>query len=418
MAQNTCLSRIDKDILDTVHLRAYPIDTHLDTLYFTRVGGYDFWKGDWKTNHEPFSIKIIKKTTPKGNNSPHCEHVSGPDFLKGGYGGACFSAHALWENLISSPFLDPWKNWLDHSRYVRRIAAESNGAMRITTSPEEVRQSRDDGVASAILSVEGAHILGASGRRTEGQRLSRLAEIAAEGAAYITLNHFSHTDICEAGFQPMNPWRRVRGGGLSAFGARFVERCVDLGLMIDVSHSRSEAIIDISGLCKARGAPLLASHGAARSISARDKASRSKHLARTFPDNAIRAIVETGGTISVILSPYYLKDARLPDGRPDRDADLAYVVTYYERLARLISSMNITEDPWNHLSFGSDFDGGISSIPTGLRTGADLRNFTLAMLDAGWPEERIYKVYSGNFLRVWDGARRAAKQKIKAPAGT
>ncbi|NTF07504.1 peptidase [Agrobacterium rubi] len=406
--QRTSLSVTDDDLLDTVHLKAYPIDTHLDTLYLTRVGGYDFWKGDWKTKHEPFSIKIIKKITPKGKNSPHCEHVSGQDFIRGGYGGACFSAHALWENLISLPFADPWKHWQDHRHYVGRIAAESGGALRLTATPDEVRRARDEGVASAILSVEGAHILGASGRRTEALRLSRLEQIAAEGAAYITFNHFSHTDICEAGFQPMNPWRRVRGGGLSAFGRRFVHRCIDLGLMVDVSHSRSEAVIEIAGICKARGAPLLASHGAARSISTAGQVSRSKHLARTFSNDAVRAIVETGGTISIILSPYYLKDARLPDGSPDRDADIAFVVNYYERLAQLITSMDVTDDAWNHLSFGSDFDGGISSIPTGMKTGADLRNLTRAMLDAGWPEERIYKVYSGNFLRVWDATTLAA----------
>lgn len=63
--QRTSLSIADDDLLDKVHLKAYPIDTHLDTLYLTRVGGYDFWKGDWKTEHEPLSIKIIKRSHRK-----------------------------------------------------------------------------------------------------------------------------------------------------------------------------------------------------------------------------------------------------------------------------------------------------------------------------------------------------------------
>lgn len=397
----------DRQVL-AIHRNAYPIDTHLDTLYLTRVGGYDFWKGDWVTAREPLSIRIIKKTTPKGMNSPHCQHVSGPDFLQGGYGGACFSAHALWENLISSPFRDPFREWQKHRAYVHRVVAESHGALRLARTPDEVQNARAEGVACAILSVEGAHVLGASGRRTRTLRLSRLEQIAAEGAAYITLNHFSHTDICEAGFQPMNPWRHTARGGLSAFGTLFVDRCIDLGLMIDVSHSRSKAIVDIAEQCQRRNAPLLASHAAARSITSSGTPSRSKHLARAFTDDAIRAIVETGGTISVILSPYYLKDAPLADGRPDRDADLAFVVNYYERLAAMIARMDVTADPWDHLSFGSDFDGGISSIPIGTRTGADLPNFTRAMLEAGWPQERICRVYSGNFLRVWEATRRAA----------
>ncbi|UDI80846.1 membrane dipeptidase family protein [Xanthomonas citri pv. mangiferaeindicae] len=58
-----------------------------------------------------------------------------------------------------------------------------------------------------------------------------------------------------------------------------------------------------------------------------------------------------------------------------------------------------------HLSFGSDFDGGISSLPTGMRSGADLPKLTQAMLDAGWPTQRIVDVYSGNFLRIWERVR-------------
>ncbi|MDQ0453862.1 membrane dipeptidase [Rhizobium paknamense] len=403
------------DYLEKVHAKAYPIDTHLDSLYLSWLGDYDFWKGDWKPRAEPLSLKLIKKTTPKGQNKPICEHVSGPDFLAGGYGGACFSAHALWENLLPAFLLDPWENWKEHQRYVARIIAESRGLLRLTTTPQQVSEAKAEGVRSVILAVEGAHVLGGYGRKSEALRLERLAQIAREGAAYITLNHFSHTDICKTGYKPMNPWR-LGADGLSAFGSRFVERCIDLGLMIDVSHSCSKAVIEVAELCKRRGAPLLASHAAARSVTAAGEKRWSWHLSRGFSDDAVRAIVETGGTISVILSPYFLKHSRLPNGQPDRDADLAFVVHYYERLADLIASMGITDDPWNHLSFGSDFDGGICSIPTGMQSGADLRNFTRAMLEAGWPEERICKVYSGNFLRVWRAAKELTHKTKKAPA--
>ncbi|AZR22278.1 membrane dipeptidase [Xanthomonas vasicola] len=66
--------------------------------------------------------------------------------------------------------------------------------------------------------------------------------------------------------------------------------------------------------------------------------------------------------------------------------------------------MGIVEDPWKHLSFGSDFDGG-SSLPTGMRSGADLPKLTQAMMDAGWPTQRIIDVYGGNVLRAWERVR-------------
>jgi membrane dipeptidase len=96
------------------------------------------------------------------------------------------------------------------------------------------------------------------------------------------------------------------------------------------------------------------------------------------------------------------------------DADLAFVVRYYEKLAAMIGSMNITDDPWKHLSFGSDFDGGISSMPTGMQSGADLIKLTQCMLAAGWPEQRIIDVYSENFLRVWERASLVSGTKREA----
>lgn len=410
------MANVDRNEVESIHAEAYPIDTHLDSLYLTRLGAYDFWKGDWKPRRDPLSFKLLRTITPRGRNKPLCEHVSGPDFLKGGYGGACFSAHALWENLIPPPLLDPWRSWLDHRDYVHEIVDESRGQLKLTSTPEEVAEARAAGVRSAILSLEGAHILGPCGAHSRELRLTRLEQAARDGAAYLTLNHFSNTDLCEAGYQPMNPWRRIKGGGLSLFGQEFVERCIDLGLMIDVSHTCNRAILDVGVICKKRGVPLLASHAASRTVTMGGNAETSPHLDRCFTDEAIRAIVGSGGTISVILSPSFLQTSRLSNGQPNRDADLAFVVDYYERFASLIAGMNITPDPWDHLSFGSDFDGGISSIPIGIESGADLPNFTAAMLAAGWPRDRIMRVYSGNFLRVWRAARSFGRQAERAPA--
>ncbi|OCG95042.1 peptidase, partial [Xanthomonas euvesicatoria] len=86
--------------LEAVHALACPVDTHLDSLYLSRLGGFDFWKGDWKAHRRSPILWLMSKTSPRGRNQPLMYHVSGPDFLAGGYGGACFSAHALWENLI------------------------------------------------------------------------------------------------------------------------------------------------------------------------------------------------------------------------------------------------------------------------------------------------------------------------------
>ncbi|KER84390.1 dipeptidase [Xanthomonas arboricola] len=391
--------------LEAVHALAYPVDTHLDSLYLSRLGGFDFWKGDWKAHRRSLILWLMSKTSPRGRNQPLMYHVSGPDFLAGGYGAACFSAHALWENLFGAPFLDPWNNWVEHQRYVEEMVAASKGRMRLARSAAELRAVRAEGLCCAILSLEGAHMLGPRGVRSQALRLERLDIAARAGAAYVTLNHFSHTDISQAGYAPLNPWRGIEGEGLSEFGRKVVERCIDVGLLVDLSHTSSQGVLDACAICVRRNVPAFASHAASRNVTRGAETRPSRHLDRGLDDAAIRAIVQTGGCISVILAPYFLQHAYLADGKPNMDADLAFVIGYYEAFARQIAAMGIVEDPWKHLSFGSDFDGGISSLPTGMRSGADLPRLTQAMLDAGWPTQRIVDVYSGNFLRVWERVR-------------
>ncbi|KPN08214.1 dipeptidase [Xanthomonas arboricola] len=391
--------------LEAVHALAYPVDTHLDSLYLSRLGGFDYWKGDWKAQRRSLILWLMSKTSPRGRNQPLMYHVSGPDFLAGGYGAACFSAHALWENLFGAPFLDPWNNWVEHQRYVEEMVVASKGRMRLARSAAELRAVRAEGLCCAILSLEGAHMLGPRGVRSQALRLERLDIAARAGAAYVTLNHFSHTDISQAGYAPLNPWRGIEGAGLSEFGRKVVERCIDAGLLVDLSHTSSQGVLDACAICIRRNVPAFASHAASRSVTRGAETRPSRHLDRGLDDAAIRAIVQTGGCISVILAPYFLQHAYLADGKPNMDADLAFVVGYYEAFARQIAAMGIVEDPWKHLSFGSDFDGGISSLPTGLRSGADLPRLTQAMMDAGWPTQRIVDVYSGNFLRVWGRVR-------------
>uniref|UniRef100_UPI0003B4E11B membrane dipeptidase n=1 Tax=Xanthomonas maliensis TaxID=1321368 RepID=UPI0003B4E11B len=295
--------------------------------------------------------------------------------------------------------------WLEHQRYVETVVETSQDRMRLARSASELHAIRADGRCCAILSLEGAHMLGPSGTGSQAMRLQRLEIAAKAGAAYMTLNHFSHTDLSQAGYAAVNRWREVAGQGLTAFGRQVVERCIDVGLLIDLTHTSRQGIIDTCDICVRRNVPAFASHGASRRVTRGAETRPSPHLDRGLDDDAIRAIVQTGGCISVILAPYYLQHAYLADGTPNMDADLAFVVAYYEAFAGQIADMAIVEDPWKHLSFGSDFDGGISSLPTGMHSGADLPKLTQAMLDAGWPVQRIVDVYSGNFLRVWERVR-------------
>lgn len=55
----------------------------------------------------------------------------------------------------------------------------------------------------------------------------------------------------------------------------------------------------------------------------------------------------------------------------------------------------------DHVGLGSDFDGLGDSLPVGLKDVSMYPNLIYELLKAGYSEEDIEKICSGNFLRVW-----------------
>jgi len=54
----------------------------------------------------------------------------------------------------------------------------------------------------------------------------------------------------------------------------------------------------------------------------------------------------------------------------------------------------------DHVGIGTDFDG-ISALPEGIDSAADLPKITTALLDLGYSAEGIHKVLGGNLMRVF-----------------
>jgi membrane dipeptidase len=63
----------------------------------------------------------------------------------------------------------------------------------------------------------------------------------------------------------------------------------------------------------------------------------------------------------------------------------------------------------DHVGLGSDFDG-VTSLPEGIDSVADLPKITQALYDRGYTREQINKILGGNLLRVMREAEKVAKQ--------
>jgi hypothetical protein len=63
----------------------------------------------------------------------------------------------------------------------------------------------------------------------------------------------------------------------------------------------------------------------------------------------------------------------------------------------------------DHVGLGSDFDG-VTSLPEGIDSVADLPKITQALYQRGYTREQILKILGGNFMRVMHEVEATAKR--------
>jgi microsomal dipeptidase-like Zn-dependent dipeptidase len=145
------------------------------------------------------------------------------------------------------------------------------------------------------------------------------------------------------------------------------------GVMIDVSHASEKTFWDV---IKHSKKPIIASHSSSRALYDHD---------RNLTDDQIRAVAKNGGVVQVCIVNEFLrknkKDACLDD--------------FMNHLCHIIDVAGI-----DHVGIGTDFDGG--GGVKGCRGDNDLIRITVKLIERGYSEEDIAKIWGGNFLRVMD----------------
>lgn len=85
--------------------------------------------------------------------------------------------------------------------------------------------------------------------------------------------------------------------GLTPFGFQVIERCEELGILVDVSHLSDAGFTDVAAHARK---PFVASHSSARSL--------CPHV-RNLSDDMIRTIANQGGLIGVNFCPAFVEPA-------------------------------------------------------------------------------------------------------------
>jgi membrane dipeptidase len=294
--------------------------------------------------------------------------------------------------------------------------------------PERCALVRSTGELPEVLaSGRRAIMIGIENGYPVGDDLANLARFHALGARYITLAHTGHNQICDSS-GPEEPLH----DGLSKFGEEVVAEMNRLGIMIDVSHISEKSFRDV---LETTAAPVIASHSGCHARRAHD---------RNLTDEQLRALAENGGTIQIVALGHYLKEKpaemdaavadlrkelALPSGEErqkmtpaEREALVPRFEEYRRRRAELEETLGgpSIEDLLDHIEhavkiagidhvgIGTDFDGG-GGIP-GFQTHAEAREITRRLVERGFSEEEIQKIWGGNLLRVWGEVERLAER--------
>ena len=286
----------------------------------------------------------------------------------------------VWNKIYARPYFDVTTQMMDEiEREVGKAKDPETGKPLICFAHSagelaEMLAKGGDRPVAMVHCVEGAHCL-------DG-KLENLDALFQRGVAYLTLAHFFENELVH----PCYPWPETiqkfgcfRGErnvwlGLKPFGEQVVERMVELGMLIDVSHCTPPArarIYDIVG----NRAPILATHVGVHEINPDPY---------NLKDWEIRRIAEGGGLVGVIFMNYWLMPRESHRG-------LNFILRTIDHIVNVAGI--------DHVGLGSDFDG-FTDPPDDLKDASQLPRLTQRLLVAGYRAEDIQKILGGNALRV------------------
>lgn len=165
--------------------------------------------------------------------------------------------------------------------------------------------------------------------------------------------------------------------GLTPFGKEILDLSNELGIVTDLGHINDKAYFDV---LERTSKPAVVNHPGAFSV-----CSYSPNLT----DDQIKALAANGGVMGISFIRQYLSD----------EPEKATLQTLMEHIAYVADLVGV-----EHAGIGSDFDGaplgsGISLI---IEDVAQLDRVTQAMMEFGFSDDEIKKIWGGNILRVLD----------------
>ena len=304
------------------------------------------------------------------------------------------------------------------------LRAQEHGLVRLTEIRETVAGHPQD-LAIAYRADDAVHIA-AAGKRVVYIAMENASPLAADpgllkvyhrlGLRMLGITHVRNNEFGDSS-NTAPEWN-----GLSPAGKALVADANRLGIVLDASHA-SDAVFD--QLLELSRAPIVLSHSGAKAL---------YDHPRNIDDARIRRLAARGGVLQVnAYGGYLVPVAESAERRRELDAlearlggydtlDEAGVLAWLAAEAQIDARHPVRKATFDdymrhllhilevagvdHVGIGADWDGG--GGVDGLEDVTHLPRITQALLDAGYSEQDVEKIWGGNLLRVMREVERVA----------
>jgi membrane dipeptidase len=253
--------------------------------------------------------------------------------------------------------------------------------LRLATTVEQIREAKASGQLAVVLQFQGTQPIEYETALIEAYwRL---------GVRVVQLAYNRRSPVCDGCEEPND-------AGLSVFGRRVVAELNRLGMVVDVSHTGIRSSLEAIELSTA---PVIASHSNAASVHQNQ---------RNLPDDLIRAIASSGGTIGMNGWPSFVS----ADPRPTLDQyidHMSYIADLVgcEHVALGVDYWNGTQAEYDkHIADGTwhpdNYPPPPWPYPAGMEDASGLPRLTSRMLERGFGPDDVRGILGENLLRVYE----------------
>jgi membrane dipeptidase len=358
-----------------VHEDLLTLDTHLDTpVHFSRPG----WR---MADRHDLATDIAQVDLPR--------------MVEGGLDGGFFVIYTPQGELDEEAFAAALAYAERRQQEILLMLATNAATLEAAWSADDAERITGEGRRFVFQSIENSYPL--------GEDISALQGFYDRGVRMAGPVHFRNNQFADSSTDPEPRWN-----GLSPLGRELVAEMNRLGIVVDGSHASDEVV---DQLIELSATPIILSHSGPQVL--------FDHP-RNLSDERIRRLAESGGVISVnsvYLAPFAddpVRDAitdrfeQTAEMSPQAQAALVAELRAYDEahpheeadfdtfMASLLHLIGIAGV--DHVAFGADWDGGGGVI--GMRDITALPQITERLIAAGYSEEDLDKMWSGNVLRL------------------